>query len=60
MIIILELLNSSTEVGLGDGSEISAIVSFRVSHTGSPFALQFIHSYPIYNRDCCRGTCAAP
>ena len=51
MIIILELLNSSTAVGVGDdvfsqrgfGSEISALVSFRVSHTGSPFALTFIH-----------------
>ena len=71
MIIILELLNSSTTcnttVGVGDGvfsqrgfgSEISALVSFRVSHTGSPFALPFIHSYPVYYRDCCRGTCAA-
>ena len=30
-----------------------------VSHTCSPFSLQFIHSYPVYSRDCCRGTCAA-
>ena len=71
MIIILELLNSSTAcstaVGVGDGvfsqrgfdKEIFALVSSRVSHTCSPFALPFIHSYPVYNRDCCRGTCAA-
>ena len=67
MIIILELLNSSTAVGVGDGvfslrgfdNEISALVSFRVSHTGSPFALTFIHSYPVYGVDCCRDKCAA-
>ena len=67
MIIILELLNSSTAVGVGDGvfssrgfgSEIFALVSFKVSHTGSPFVLPFIHSYPIYYRDCCKGICAA-
>ena len=51
MIIILELLNSSTKVGVGDDvfsqrgfdSEISALFSFRVSHTGSPFCSS-IHS----------------
>ena len=55
MIIILELLNSrracSTVVGVGDDifsergfdSEIYALVSFKVSHTGSPFCSS-IHS----------------
>ena len=50
---------AATTVGVGDqrgfDNETSALVSSRVSHSGSPFALQFIHSYLVFIRDCLQG-----